>query len=179
MKNKVFSGLFLILLMAGGSAAGPVGLGVSGGVLSPISQDDQSAGPIFGVKIRTRITRLFTLEPNIRIGSYGEADVPGVGARDGSSLNHYGLDITFANIMVKTGLKPYAVIGGGIYNTKRDGDETTNKSGWSFGGGLAVGIRPEMELDLRGKYIIVSADGSASRRALTVTFGFTYYVGDF
>jgi opacity protein-like surface antigen len=179
MKKVILSVILLMLLPLAGVMAGPVGLGVSGGVLSPVSQEDQGAGPVFGLKIRTRLTRLFTLEPNIQIGSYGDADVAGVGTRDGSSLKHYGLDITFANVMTKVGLKPYGLIGGGVYNTKRDGDETTNKSGWSFGAGLAVGIRPEIELDLRGRYNIVSAAGSGSRRSMVFTAGLTYYVGDF
>jgi hypothetical protein len=168
-----------VVLLPIGATAGPVGLGVSGGVLTPAGQDDQAAGSVFGFKVRTRLSDLFTLEPNINIGSFGDAEIEGVGERDGSSLDHYGVDITFGYTMAKTGLKPYAFIGGGVYNTKRDGDETTNKSGWSFGVGLAVGIRPELDFDIRGRFNIVSSEGSSSRKSGGITAGITYYVGDF
>lgn len=169
--------LLLILLLPVAVSATPVGFGVAGGVLVPVAQEDQASGSVFGVKIRARLSNLFTLEPNINFGSYGDAEIEGVGARDGSSINHYGIDITFGNKMAKIGLKPYLFIGGGVYNTRRTGDATTNTSGWSLGTGLALGIRPDFDIDIRGRFNIAGSEGSSSRKSVGVTFGLTYYLG--
>jgi len=177
MRKRFLWGLLLSVWLPAIAVGDPVGFGVSGGILSPVAQDDQSAGSLFGLKIRARLSSLFTLEPNVHFGSYGDTDIEGVGTREGSSLKHYGLDITFGNGIAKTGLKPYLYIGGGVYNTKRDGDDTTNKSGWSFGPGLALGIKPELDIDIRGRYNIAGAEGSSSKKSIGILLGFTYYVG--
>jgi len=157
--------------------AGPVGFGVAGGVMIPVSQEDQSSGSLFGIKVRTRLNDLFTLEPNIHFGKFGEAEIEGVGSREGSSIKQYGIDITFGNYIARQGLKPYLFIGGGVYNSKRDGDETTNKSGWSPGAGIALGIRPDLDIDIRGRFNIMSWENSSSRKSFGLTLGITYYVG--
>lgn len=157
--------------------AGPVGFGISGGGLIPVAQEDQAAGSLFGLRIRTELAGPFMIEPNLHFGSFGDAEIEGVGIREGSSLKHYGLDITLGGAIAKVGLKPYLLIGGGIYNTKRDGDATTNKSGWSFGGGLALGIMPELDIDFRGRFNIASAEESTSKKSVGITIGVTYYAG--
>ncbi len=171
--------VWILLLMVSIPAvvmAGPVGLGISGGILAPVAQEDQANGSVFGVKIRARLSGLFTLEPNLSFGNFGGVEVEGVGNRDGSSLKHYGIDLTLGGGIAKTGLKPYLFVGGGVYNTKRDGDVTTNKSGWSFGTGLALGIRSDFDIDIRGRFNITGAENSTSRKSVGVTLGFTYYV---
>ena len=81
------------------------------------------------------------------------------------------------NRLAMQGFKPYAFIGGALYNTKRDGDETTNKSGWSLGLGFAVGLSPKMDFDVRGRANIASSEGSSTRKSIGVTGGITYYFG--
>jgi hypothetical protein len=176
---KGFSAIVIIalLLPTVPVVAGPVGLGVSGGALAPVSQEDESTGAIIGVKIRADLPGPFVAEPNIYFGSFGSADIAGIGTRDGSSLNHYGLDITLGDPMARMGFKPYFLLGGAVYNRKRDGDLTTNKSGWSFGGGGALGIRQDLDIDIRGRFNIVSWEGSSSKKSFEVTIGATYYVG--
>jgi len=177
MKKLPIWALLVVFALPAVSVAGPVGFGIAGGVLVPVSQEDQASGSLFGIKVRTRLSDLFTLEPNIHFGSYGDAEIEGVGSRDGSSIKHYGIDITFGNYIARTGLKPYLFIGGGVYNSKRDGDETTNKSGWSPGAGFALGVRPDLDVDIRGRFDIVSWEGSSSRKSFGLTIGITYYVG--
>ena len=177
MKRFVVAALVMITALAVTAAADPVGLGVCGGALLPAAQEDQSTGWLFGIKVRARLSGLLAVEPNIHFGSFGDVEIPGVGARVGSSLKHYGVDLTWGAAIAAAGIKPYALLGGGVYNTKRDGDVTTNKSGWSFGGGLAVGIRPDLDIDFRGRYNIVSSEGSASKKSVGLTVGITYYTG--
>jgi opacity protein-like surface antigen len=177
MKRPLVWSVLIIVLLSVTVAADPVGFGVSGGILVPVAQEDQSSGSLLGIKIRANLAGPFTIEPNIHIGSFGNAEIAGVGSREGSSLKHYGVDITLGGAVAKAGLKPYLFIGGGIYNTKRDGDETTNKSGWSIGAGFALGIRPDLDIDIRGRFNIASSEGSTSRKSVGITAGVTYYVG--
>ncbi len=176
---KAFAAFIIIVLLLSIAPvlAEPVGFGVSGGALVPVSQEDQSTGSIFGIKIRANLPGPLVAEPNIRFGSFGNADITGIGSRDGASINSYGVDITLGNALAKVGLKPYFLLGGGVYNTKRDDDETTNKSGWSFGAGAALGIREDLDIDFRGRLNIVSWEGSSSKKSFEVTVGATYYVG--
>jgi len=176
---KAFSAVVIVILLltAVPVSAEPVGFGFSGGALVPVSQDDQSTGSIFAIRIRTSLAGPLVAEPNFRFGSFGDADITGIGTRDGASLNSYGIDITLGSALAQVGFKPYLLLGGGVYNTKRDGDETTNKSGWSFGGGAALGIRQDLDIDFRGRLNIVSWEGSSSKKSFEVTVGATYYVG--
>jgi hypothetical protein len=177
MKRIILLTILLGCLVSVGKAGDPVGFGLAGGLLIPVGQDDQESGSLFALKVRARLSSLFTIEPNIHIGKYGEVDITGVGARDGSSLKHYGVDILLGGAVAKTGLKPYAFIGGGIFNTKRDGDETTNKSGWSFGAGFSLGVRDDLDIDLRGRFNIASYEESSSKKSVGVTVGLIYYLG--
>jgi hypothetical protein len=179
MRKLLWLNLLLLVLLPMLTWADPVGFGLSGGVLIPVAQEDQSSGTLVAVKIRTRLADMLTLEPNLQFGRYGDVDIGGLGTRDGSSLKSYGVDITFGDPMMKIGLKPYLFIGGAVYNTKRDGDLTTNKSGWSFGTGLALAINPKFDIDLRGRFNIAASEESTSRKAIGVTAGITYYVGSY
>lgn len=177
MKALVRFVVIILLLPAIPVLAGPVGFGASGGALVPVSQEDQSAGSIFGIKMRANLPGPFVAEPNIQFGSFGDADITGIGTRDGATLNSYGIDITLGDAIAKVGFKPYFLLGGAVYNTKRDGDVTTNKSGWSFGAGAALGIREDLDIDFRGRLNIVGWEGGASKKSFEVTVGASYYVG--
>lgn len=167
-----------LLLLSATAMAGATGVGVFGGTLYPIAQQDQSAGYTYGLRARLNLTGPLVLEPNLTLGSFGNTEFAGVGERKGSSLKHYGVDLILGNRPGSVGPKPFLFIGGGIYNSKRDGDLTTNKSGWSFGGGLAYGIKEIIEVDLRGRINIVASEGSASKKSGTVMLGVTYYFGE-
>lgn len=176
--KKVMMAIGLSLLLAAPVVmAEPTGVGVYAGPMLPIVQEDQGTGYTLGLKARIRLNDLLVLEPNLNFGSYGEAEEEGVGTREGSSITHYGVDLVFGNKLATTGFKPYAFIGGALYNTKRDGDETTNKSGWSLGLGFALGLSPKMELDVRGRANIAASDGSSTRKSVGLTGGLTYYLG--
>lgn len=167
----------LVLALTTAAAADKVGFGVYGGGLFPVAQDDQEAGFVLGLKVRANLPGPFVLEPNLNFGDFGDADIEAAGQRTGSSLTHYGIDITAGGKMASVGLKPYLFLGGAIYNSERDGEETTNKSGWSFGAGLAAGITPVIDIDLRGRMNIVSSEGSASKKSMSITVGVVYYIG--
>ncbi len=171
----VIIALFAILYST--AIAGPVGFGVYGGPLYPVAQEDQGDGAAFGLKIRAKLAGPILIEPNLNFGSYGDAEIEGVGKRDGAKLDYYGVDLTFGSGLGEVGLKPYVILGGGLYNNKRDGDETTNKSGWSTGAGVALGLIERLTIDLQGKVHIISSENSTSRKAWTISAGLIYFVG--
>ncbi|MCP4566089.1 MAG: porin family protein [FCB group bacterium] len=177
MKKVMVAICLSLLLTASVIMAEPTGVGVYAGSILPIVQADQGTGYTLGLKARIRLNDLFVLEPNLNFGSYGEAEEDGVGTREGSSITHYGVDLVLGNKLATLGFKPYAFIGGALYNTKRDGDETTNKSGWSLGLGFAMGLSPKMDLDVRGRANIAASEGSSTRKSVGVTGGITYYFG--
>ena len=168
----------IIMMVPVLAAASPIGVGVSGGALVPVGQADQDVGSDVGIRLRLKLAHLFAIEPNLNFGKFGAINIDGIGSRDGSTINHAGVDITFGAPIASVGIKPYLLLGGGVYTTKRSGDETSNRSGWSFGGGLALGILSYIDIDLRGRFNIVSSDGSASRKSVGITGGLTYYFGD-
>ncbi len=177
MRKTVILAFLLVIIIAPASYAEPFGVGVFGGVLYPIVQEDQASGYLAGVRVRINLSGPLALEPNLTIGGYGDAEIVGVGKRAGSSIKHYGVDLILGGGLAAIGPKPYLLLGGAVYNTKRDGDETTNKSGWSLGLGVALGLTSYIDVDVRGRANIVSSEGSASKKSVEVTAGVTYYFG--
>jgi hypothetical protein len=177
MKIQFIVVLIALVAASAANASDPFGVGASGGALLPVVQEDQGTGYLLGIRFRLGLHGPFIMEPNIHFGSYGDAEIEGIGSRKGASLKHYGIDVTLGNPIARLGFKPFLFLGGAIYNTKKDGDNTTNKSGWSFGGGVALGIRPELDIDIRGRFNIAGSEGSASKKSIGLTIGVTYYFG--
>ena len=177
MKRFLCATILVLMLLPAIALADETGIGLSGGPLFPIGQQDQESGYMFGLKIRTPLVGPIGFEPNFNFGGYGDVTIEGAGSRVGSDLKYYGLDLTLGGGMSGIGPKPYLFIGGGVYNTKRDGDLTTNKSGWSFGGGVSTGFMKFLDLDIRGRMNIASSEGSSSRKSFALTFGAVYFFG--
>lgn len=177
MKKVAVLCFLLVIILSPVASARPVGVGVFAGPLYPITQDDQETGFGYGVKVRIEFAGPVVMEPNLSFGGFGDVEIAGIGKRDGTSVKYYGIDLVLGNGLASMGPKPYLFLGGGVYNLKRDGDETVNKSGWSVGGGLAWGILPFLDVDLRGRVNIVSFEGSTSKKSVGATVGATYYFG--
>lgn len=177
MKGKLLACVLLAMLLPAGALAEKTGFGLVAGGLYPIAQDDQETGKTYGFKFRFRIIGPLVAEPNANFGSFGDAQIAGVGGRDGSTFNHYGLDLLLGGLPARIGPKPYLFIGGGVYSIKREGVTTANKSGWSFGAGLAAGVMKMLDIEIRGRCSIAAWDNSTSKKALSVTGGVIYYFG--
>ncbi len=158
-------------------SAGSIGVGASGGILIPIIQEDQESGQSFGLKVRFRLTGPLFLEPNLYFGGFSDAEIEGVGTRDGSTQGHYGVDLTLGGGLASKGIKPYAFIGGGVYNIKRENMDTENKSGWSFGLGLNIGVTQQIAVGAQGRVNIIDWEESSSKKSAAVTGNVIYYFG--
>jgi hypothetical protein len=177
MKRWVIIWIVLLTALPLRAMADKTGFGVVAGGLYPVAQDDQESGKTFGAKFRFRLAGPVVLEPNANFGSFGDVTISGAGTRDGSTMNHYGLDVLLGGFPAAIGPKPYLFIGGGVYTLKREGTVTVNKSGWSFGAGLAVGVMKVLDIEVRGRFNIISYEGSTSKKSVAVTGGLIYYFG--
>lgn len=177
MKRTLIVWGLLVTLLPVGALAEKTGFGIVAGGLYPVAQDDQETGKTFGAKFRLRLTGPLVLEPNANFGSFGDAQITGAGSRDGSNMNHYGLDVLLGGLPASIGPKPFLFVGGGVYTIKRSGAVTVNKSGWSFGAGLAVGVMKILDIEVRGRFNIASYAGSTSKKSVAVTGGLIYYFG--
>jgi hypothetical protein len=175
---KIAICLLLLLIFPVIVSAGIVGIGANGGALVPVAQKDQDVGSVFGIKLRVKLTGPLSLEPNLNFCKFGAVTFEGVGTRDGSTFTSGGVDLVVGAPFAAVGLKPYAFLGGAIYTTKRSGDATTNKAGWSFGVGLAVGIMANLDIDIRGRMNIALSEGNGTKKAVGITGGLTYYFGE-
>lgn len=177
MRKTILVFLVFVFLPASQVCADAFGIGVFAGGLYPVVQEDQGSGYVMGFKARVNLPGMLAFEPNVTLGSYGDAEISGVGKREGSSVRHYGIDLLLGGGLAAVGPKPYFFVGGAIYNTKRDSDDTTNKSGWSFGLGMSLGLANYLDVDVRGRLNIASWEGSSSKKSVEVTGGVIYYFG--
>ena len=184
MRTLIAVGLDLCQLEATDDA-GPdkLALGGRAGLTSPIVQDDQSNGAVFGFHIRYQVLPILVLEPNITFSKYGDPDpIEGVDLGiSGSKVSAFGIDATLGNAVARRGFKPYAVVGLGFYSQSNDDtdvyEDAGTKMGISGGFGFGIGISPKFDLDLRGQLHVVRAEEGGSKKAASITGGFTFYPG--
>lgn len=157
------------------------GIGFAAGMNTPIVQQDQKSGSIFGFKIRAKLLPAIVLEPNLYFAKYGKPTVKDYPDYDleGSKVTSYGIDAALGAPIGGTGLKFYGVGGVGYYNTKRvqTGQDDT-RFGWSAGLGFEIGFTSVIALDLRGKAVVIPGEGGGSKKSASVTGGLNYYFGN-
>ncbi len=182
---RYFNTLAMLLLTTLAASAGEIslGVGVSGGMDFPLAQFDQSSGPVYGFRGRVGVTSAVVLEPNLYLTKYGDPPehddfVPDI---DGNEVTGYGIDAALGASAGGTGIKPYGLLGiGGYKVTQSAGDLTISDNtdfGWSAGFGVEFGVAPQVGLDLRGKVVVISTEGSGSKKSGIVTGGIHYYFG--
>ncbi|PWB68531.1 hypothetical protein C3F09_11475 [candidate division GN15 bacterium] len=166
--------LTLLLAAAALSAQTPkIGLGGFGGLSIPVVQDDQASGTEFGIRARVKLP-IVTVEPNVSFAKWGKADPPeGItDMPDGSKVTSFGIDALLGGAPGVPGFKPFFVIGGASYKVKNDDtgyDES--KLGFSAGLGVMLGLAAKLDLDVRGKAVVIPTDGGGSKKAVSVTAG--------
>ncbi len=184
MKGLLTTAIAVLLLTAGGMAQAPAfGVGASGGINVPIIQDDQESGSIFEIRGRLEAVPFLVVEPKLSFASYGSPDTFNdvVWDIDGSKLVMYGVDGVLSGGMSGVGFKPFFVGGIGFYNIKNDDTEafleSKTKFGWSAGVGFALGLSPQLDLDVRGKLHVIMHEGSSSKKSAALIGGVNFYFG--
>jgi len=183
--KKIILAIAVFALAAPSSfAVGGFGVGVAGGLDFPVAQDDQTSGPVLGMRLIFNALPTITIEPNLFFTRYGDGDFAEFGGDiNGFKVNAYGIDATLGGGFRGVGFSPFLVAGVAFYNMDRDLDGTgadvsETKLGWSGGLGLGLGLSPKLQLDVRGKFQLIPTDDGGSRKSLTAMAGFNLNLGN-
>jgi len=171
----VILGLMLFSVSMVNAETPKIGVGAFGGMNMPIVQADQSNGSVFGLKAKVKIIPVLLLEPNISFGKWGDGENEGI-EFPGSKISSLGIDAVLGNSPGVIGVKPFFLVGAGIYTVKNDDtgyDES--KLGYCAGLGLGIGVGPKMDIDITGKAVL-AAQEKGSKKAVFITAGLTYYL---
>lgn len=180
--KQVFLALIVLILCSTTTLASNFGIGVAGGLEFPIAQFDQTSGTNFTLKAILKAVPFISLEPHVTISRLGDGDFAEFGGDlEGADISAYGVDATLG-AGGGPGVGIYLVGGGAVYKWKRDlpgefADTDFSKVGWSAGLGLRIGFTPKLELDMRGKLVIIPTGDDGSKKSATVTAGLNYYFG--
>lgn len=160
-------------LLGGGLAhAGNVGVGAFGGTSIPVLQEDQSQGPVYGLRFPLAFTPVLTVEPFWSTSGLGDqtVNVGGVDfTREGSDVTTWG-----ANVLLSMGgpvrFYPYAGIGSVHFERSAQDESFTS---YSFGLGLGFTPAPKLSLDVRAELQAAVKD-DISRKMGNITVGASY-----
>jgi len=189
-KGLIVACLLVLVASTATQAQGGVtfGVGTSGGLTYPVVQDDQGSGTIFAFRARWSLGGFGVLEPTLAFTSYGAPDPMEIDGHqsldlgiDGSKITMYGVNFVLGGAPGAVGLKPMFMGGLGFYKTSNDDTENLQESetkiGFSGGLGLAFGLSPQFELDGRGQLHVITSEGGASKKSVTILFGVNFYFG--
>jgi len=176
MKQLLFVfGLILLSVSLASAQTPKIGIGAFGGMNMPILQDDQDNGSVFGIKAKVKIIPIILLEPNITFGKWGDATEGGIDF-PGSKISSFGINPILGGSPGAAGIKPFFLVGAGIYTVKNDDTGyDQSKLGYSAGLGIGIGVGPTLDIDISGRAIFAPQDGGA-KKAVFITGGLTYYL---
>jgi opacity protein-like surface antigen len=185
MYKLLFCSVFLLLIPSLALAGDlSFGLGASAGFNIPVAQQDQKSGSTFGFRGIVKALPVVVLEPNLAFSRYGDPDLDLEGVTsdlEGSKVTSFGIDATVGAPMGGPGIRPFALLGLGFYKASRDQvgnfEEGDTQFGWAFGLGSTIAVNPHLAVDVRGKFNMISAEGSSSKKSVFVTAGLNYYFG--
>jgi len=175
----------LMLLAVSHLAAEPIryGVGASAGFNIPVLQDDQSKGTTFEFRARFAPAPFLTVEPKLSLTSYGSPDSFGdIGTWDidGSKITAYGVDGVLGSAMGGPGFWPFFTAGIGFHSVSNSDTEafieSQTKFGWNAGLGAAIGVSPQLAIDVRGRAHFISWGGTA-KKSLSIIGGLNYHFG--
>jgi hypothetical protein len=182
MVKALIPALFIVLAAYAAHASDrKFGLGIAGGAIVPIVQDDEGRGSHATVRATYRPISSIGFDANLTVAQFGDPDIdlPGVTSDlKGSRLITYGVDAIIGG-GPGGAVRPFFIIGAGYFRVSRDQTRAWDRGGTEFGYsgglGLAIGLTRALQLDLRTRLNIVPAEGSSSRKSAFVQGGFNYY----
>jgi len=177
--------LFAVLLIpclsapafATGLAAGAFGV-----YNFPILQDDAAGGALYGLKAKIGVP-VVVLEPSLTFISVGdkenEDDAIGDFTQKGGSITSYGLNVSLGGMKEMPGVGFYGTGGIGAYALSSDLDykEDETRFGFNVGAGLVFKVSPKFDIDMSGRFIVITLDGGGSRKSVGLFTGLNFYFG--
>jgi len=173
--------LLVCAFVAPAAHAVSVGVGAYGGASTPVLQDDNGSGSVFGVRVPVSLVPMITIEPyfgSTKGGSKSQ-DFNGISeSRDGIDVTSFG-----ANLLLTFGgaVQFYPFAGISSSHLKRTGLDETDTA-YDFGLGLGfhlpvtgLSVHARGELDAA----VDKASSAASRKWGDATLGLTYTFAKF
>lgn len=167
--------LALFLLSAATSTAVDLWGGAFIGATFPISQDDNDAGPQFGVRLPIGLTPLFQVEPFYLNSQHGSVQREFAGfsyQRSGFDVHAGGVNLAVRAVTLGSKLEVLPYAGIGYYHLGRPGSGTSH-AGYNFGVQAEVGFRTVLAVNARGEFNMI-VDNGTSRKFANVLVGFHY-----
>ncbi|MFH1276788.1 MAG: hypothetical protein ABIK65_00185 [Candidatus Eisenbacteria bacterium] len=177
----VWLALLLVPFLAAPAAAG-VAVGGFGGYNFTILQDDAGSGALFGFKAKIGAP-VVVLEPTITFISVGdkenEDEDVGTFMQKGGSIASYELNASFGSLRTEPGVGLWVGGGVGAYSLKSDLDyvEDQTRFGFNVGTGLVFKAGAKFDVEIGGRFYVISLDGGGSRKSAGVYGGLNYYFG--
>ncbi|NOT34482.1 MAG: hypothetical protein HOP12_09965 [Candidatus Eisenbacteria bacterium] len=164
-----------IALAAGTAGATSVSVGAFGGLSFPVLNDQAERGTLYGVRVPVNLLPLLTVEPYYAQSALGDLEEEFGGlafTRDGGDLTSFG-----ANVLLSFGgpIRFYPFGGIGQFKIEREGSESLEEMGYSFGLGLGIGLPavPGLSIDVRGEMTMIPTD-ETSQKFANATLGATW-----
>jgi hypothetical protein len=171
---------FLLLCLSPAVMAGPIGVGVYGGLNMPLAQDDAGSGFLYGAKLRITASSFLALEPTLAYFRQGDTQVDIHGrdmVLDGGQSTALGLNLIIGSAGPPAGMGFYGLIGLASHAMKQDGAEDQNRLGFSFGPGLEARVGRNLGISLDIRLHMVGLDGGGARKNIGLSSGLIYYLG--
>jgi len=175
--------LVILALLTGlstGVAAGPIGIGVGGGLNLPIAQDDAGSGFLYGARLRIGVASFAALEPCLSYFRQGDAEVDLHGESivlDGGQSTALGLNLIIGSIGPPGGMRVYGIIGLASHAMKQEGTDDQNRLAVNVGPAVETGVGPNLALNLEIRLHMISLDGGGARKNTSISGGLIYYLG--
>ena len=175
--------LAIVALLTGlsaGAAAGPIGIGVGGGLNLPVAQDDAGSGFLYGARLRIGLTPFAAVEPCLFYFRQGDAEVDLHGESivlDGGQSTALGVNLILGSVGPPGGMRVYGIIGLASHAMKQEGTDDENRLAVNLGTALEAGVGPNLALSLEARLHMISLEGGGARKNIGLSSGLLYYLG--
>ena len=172
--------LALLIGLSTAAAAGPIGIGVGGGLNLPIAQDDAGSGFLYGARLRIGVAPFAAVEPCLSYFRQGDAEVDLHGQSivlDGGQSTALGLNLILGSIGPPQGMRIYGIIGLASHAMKQEGTDDENRLAVNLGAAVETGVGPRLALSLEARLHMISLEGGGARKNIGLSSGLVYYLG--
>lgn len=172
--------LSLLVCLSASAMAGPIGIGVGGGLNLPIAQDDAGSGFLYGARLRIAVASFAALEPTLSYFRQGDAEVELHGQSvvlDGGQSTALGLNLILGSVGPPGGMRVHGIIGLASHAMKQEGSDDENRLAISLGPALEARVGRNLTLSLEARIHMISLGGGGARKNLGLSSGLVYYLG--
>jgi hypothetical protein len=176
----VLATLCALACLSGNAMAGPIGIGVGGGLNLPIAQDDAGSGFLYGARLRIALASFVAVEPSLSYFRQGDAEVDLHGQSvvlDGGQSTALGVNLVLGSVGPPGGMKFYGIIGLASHAMKQDGTDDESRLAVSLGPALEAKVGRNLALSLEARLHMISLDGGGARKNVGLSSGLVYYLG--